>query len=273
MQDMVAEADPDSFMTAHSHLPNQEGKNDQSTGLTEQMERLSLGEDSEETKTGGAKKKKKKKAPAASVEFVDGPAARTRGRLAAFLANKKQEVVLKKMRIGVVFDELMTLHRDHKELHPERPERVMAIYLNLIKKGLYSELRRIQSEEATDEDLLLAHKPIHIKHVREDAQGLAPRKNDLTSQVDTYMNRHTAQAALISAGSTIEAVSEVCSQMMVDQAFAIVRPPGHHAHCNQVAGFCFFNNVGVAARVAQKKHGAKKVVIFDWDVHVGDGTA
>lgn len=61
--------------------------------------------------------------------------------------------------------------------------------------------------------------------------------------------------------------------MQVDQAFAIVRPPGHHAHNDIVAGFCMYNNVGVAARVAQKKHGVKKVVIFDWDIHVGDGTS
>ena len=87
------------------------------------------------------------------------------------------------------------------------------------------------------------------------------------------MNMHTKQAALISAGSTVEAVSYVCSQTLVDQAFAIVRPPGHHAHCNQIAGFCFFNNVAVAARAAQSKYGARKVCIFDWDVHVGDGTA
>jgi len=87
------------------------------------------------------------------------------------------------------------------------------------------------------------------------------------------MNKYTDQAAAISAGSTVEAVAAVCSQMMVDNAFAIVRPPGHHAHSNQVAGFCFYNNVGVAARVAQKKYGAKKVCIFDWDVHVGDGTS
>ena len=55
--------------------------------------------------------------------------------------------------------------------------------------------------------------------------------------------------------------------------FAIVRPPGHHAHCSSTAGFCFFNNAAVAARVAQKEYGKKKVLIFDWDVHVGDGTS
>jgi histone deacetylase 6 len=52
-----------------------------------------------------------------------------------------------------------------------------------------------------------------------------------------------------------------------------VRPPGHHAHCADIGGFCFFNNVAVAARVAQKEFNKRKVVIFDWDVHVGDGTA
>ena len=59
----------------------------------------------------------------------------------------------------------------------------------------------------------------------------------------------------------------------VDSAFAIVRPPGHHAHCSAIGGFCFFNNVAVAARVAQKEFNKRKVCIFDWDVHVGDGTA
>ena len=154
------------------------------------------------------------------------------------------------MRIGVVFDEQMLLHKKHGEHHPERPERVMAIYLNLVKKGIYEKLIKIDPATAVDEHLLLAHKQLHIRHVKTDAEGLEPGKNLITSQADTYMNMHTSRAALLSAGSTVEAVSYVCSQTLVDQAFAIVRPPGHHAHNNQVAGFCFYNNVAVAARVA-----------------------
>jgi len=77
---------------------------------------------------------------------------------------------------------------------------------------------------------------------------------------------------LVSAGSSIEAVRAVCRDQ-VAQAFAIVRPLGHHAHCSSIGGFCFFNNVAVAARVAQKEFNIKKVCIFDWDVHVGEGTA
>jgi len=88
---------------------------------------------------------------------------------------------MKKMRIGVVFDEMMMLHREHSAEHPERPERIMAIYLNLVKKDLFSQLVRIGSDEAGDEDLLLAHKQAHVKHVQEDGQGLGRNKNLRTS--------------------------------------------------------------------------------------------
>ena len=72
---------------------------------------------------------------------------------------------MKKQRVGVVFDEAMMLHREHRDEHPERPERIMAIYLNLVKKNIFSQLIRIDSDEAVDEDLLLAHKQVHIRHV------------------------------------------------------------------------------------------------------------
>lgn len=99
---------------------------------------------------------------------------------------------------------------------------------------------------------------------------------------DTYENKFTANAAYLAAGGTIEAVRAVCGTYSnqpnaqygeVHSSFAIVRPPGHHAHCSAISGFCFFNNVAAAARVAQKEYNKRKVVIFDWDVHVGDGTA
>ena len=121
--------------------------NEQSaSGLTEQMERLSINEN-EETKSSAQKKKRVRK-PKEVATTSDGPSTRTRGRLAAFLAAKQQEGTLKKMRIGVVFDELMTLHRDHTNGHPERPERLMAIYMNLVQKGIFKQLVRIDSEEA-----------------------------------------------------------------------------------------------------------------------------
>ena len=160
----------------------EESKNPSETGLTQDFDNLALNSQQddptndtannpdEETKTSQKKKRarKGKGAAAKGEEVKDGPATRTRGRLAAFLAQKQQDQSLKKMRIGVVFDEIMMLHREHDNDHPERPERIMAIYLNLIKKDLFKQLVRINSEQAIDEDLLLAHKAVHIKHVRED---------------------------------------------------------------------------------------------------------
>ena len=76
----------------------------------------------------------------------------------------------------------------------------------------------------------------------------------------------------MAAGGAIEGVRAVMNSE-VDSSFCIIRPPGHHASCSNVAGFCFFNNAAVGARYAQKEFGVKKVAIFDWDVHVGDGTS
>ena len=142
----------------------------------------------------------------------------------------------------------MILHRSHRKEHPERPERLMAIYLNLLKKDLYKKMIVIDSEEAEEKDVLLAHSKDHVKTIMKASEGLKPKQNAYFA-VDTYRNMFSTQAALISAGSTVEAVRAVCNDQ-VDQSFAIVRPPGHHAHSAAAGGFCFFNNVAVAARVA-----------------------
>lgn len=90
---------------------------------------------------------------------------------------------------------------------------------------------------------------------------------------------YTAEAAYLAAGGTVEATRAIFrddsdkKNPKVDSAFCIVRPPGHHAFCGKLAGFCFFNNIPVASRVAQKEFGVQKVCIFDWDVHMGDGSS
>jgi len=68
----------------------------------------------------------------------------------------------RKPKVGVVYDDFMLLHRSHRVEHPERPERLMAVYLNLVKSGLFKELVQISSDEATEEDLLLCHSQKHI---------------------------------------------------------------------------------------------------------------
>lgn len=88
---------------------------------------------------------------------------------------------------------------------------------------------------------------------------------------DTYDNEHTSDCAFRAAGATVKAVESVMNSD-VSAAFANIRPPGHHADSNSTAGFCFINNVAVAAAHARQNLGARKVLIFDWDVHHGNGT-
>lgn len=174
----------------------------------------------------------------------------------------------------------MTLHKNHRDFHQERPERVMAIYLNLINKQLLKDLIEIDADPSPDlKDLELCHTTSHIKNVEGSSknpktdESLKFKENIRHFGEDNYQNMHTRDASFISAGATIEVVRAVVESQTVDTAFAIVRPPGHHAGCSSIAGFCFFNNAAIAARVAQKRFGKKRVCIFDWDVHYGDGTS
>ncbi len=90
---------------------------------------------------------------------------------------------------------------------------------------------------------------IYSVNLKNHKELLEANRNTRRFQNDTYENRHTANSAFLAAGGTIEGVKAVV-QGEVDSAFCIVRPPGHHASCSNVAGFCFFNNVAVAARYA-----------------------
>ncbi len=165
---------------------------------------------------------------------------------------------LGKPKVGVVFDEEMLLHKLFKDYHPERPERAMAIYLNLVKKDIYKELIKLDFGPAEDKHLEYVHPSTHVQKVKDTIYSvnnknykelLEAQRNTRRFNNDTYENRHTATSAFLAAGGTIEGVRAVVSGE-VDTAFCIVRPPGHHASCSNVAGFCFFNNVAVAARYA-----------------------
>ena len=87
---------------------------------------------------------------------------------------------------------------------------------------------------------------------------------------DIYWTRHTERCARMAAGTACEAALAVATGTC-DRAFAVVRPPGHHADCGRATGFCFFNNAAVAARVALERGAARRVLILDWDVHHGNG--
>jgi acetoin utilization deacetylase AcuC-like enzyme len=150
--------------------------------------------------------------------------------------------------------------------HPERPDRIRAIERKL-ESERYAGLVREQAPMADDAALTLAHPEGYVLALRE----AAPREGLVAIDSDTVMSPGTMEAVLRGAGAAVQAVDEVMTGK-VDNAFSAMRPPGHHAERTHAMGFCFFNNAAIAARHAQKAHGAERVAIVDWDVHHGNGT-
>ncbi|MFM7249948.1 MAG: histone deacetylase [Planctomycetaceae bacterium] len=152
--------------------------------------------------------------------------------------------------------------------HPETPARVEAVLARLRGDGLLDRCTAIAPRAVTDEELLRVHTAAYLGVVRQDvADGLA-----VLSTGDTAIGGAASlRAATMAGGALLAAVDEVCAGRL-DNAFAVVRPPGHHATPTRGMGFCFFNSVAVAARHAQARHGIERVLVVDWDVHHGNGT-
>ena len=166
----------------------------------------------------------------------------------------------------------MMKHKDYSNSHPEKPDRIKCIFDRLVEKKLLTHLNRIEFSEATEEQLLLVHKKEIIEKVL-SSDKLMEGTNTQEFDQDNYECKYTGKCALLAAGGTIEGVRTVLDPSKnTPSAFCIVRPPGHHAFGCKPGGFCFFNNVAIAAKVAQKEFDVKRICIFDWDVHHGDGT-
>ncbi|HNI80495.1 MAG TPA: histone deacetylase family protein [Rhodocyclaceae bacterium] len=151
--------------------------------------------------------------------------------------------------------------------HPESPERLAAINDRLIAAGLDMYLPFYDAPGATAEQLSRAHPREHVDEILASAPEHGIRHLD----PDTAVCPHSIKAALRSAGAGVMATDLVMSGE-VENAFCAVRPPGHHAEAAKAMGFCFFNNVAVAARHALDVHGLKRVAVVDFDVHHGNGT-
>jgi acetoin utilization deacetylase AcuC-like enzyme len=151
--------------------------------------------------------------------------------------------------------------------HPERPERLDAVMAGLEREGLVRNAVRLSTRRATEDEVAMAHAREYIAVVKRD---IARGAHDLSTG-DTSVSPKSLDVALEAAGGVLNAVDAVLGGR-VKNAFCAVRPPGHHATAVRGMGFCVFNNIAVAARYAQKKHGLKRVMIADWDVHHGNGT-
>ena len=151
--------------------------------------------------------------------------------------------------------------------HPERPERLRAIVDRLEARGLLGRLRPIAPRPAEERWLTTVHASEYVRRVRDRCRAGAGH----VDTTDAPVSPKSYDAAVAAVGGVLAAVDAV-AEGTVRNAFCAVRPPGHHARRNRAMGFCLFNNVAIAARYAQKKHGLAKVLIVDWDVHHGNGT-
>jgi len=160
--------------------------------------------------------------------------------------------------------------------HPECPERLDAIEDRLLISGLHVALDRRDAPLASLVDIELAHGRLHVAAMRGLSDGLreeieAGGPSHVQVDPDTAMNVRTWDAALRAAGASLAATDAVIAGEM-ETAFCAIRPPGHHACRDKAMGFCFFNNVAIAAKYALERHGLKRVAIVDFDVHHGNGT-
>lgn len=151
--------------------------------------------------------------------------------------------------------------------HPECSDRLAAINDRLIAAGLDLYLSFYDAPQATEDQIARAHDRVYIKHLFDSVPDQGIRHLD----PDTAMSPDTMKAALRSAGAGVLA-TDLVLKGEIENAFCAVRPPGHHAERGKAMGFCFMNNVAIAARHALEEHGLERVAIIDFDVHHGNGT-
>ncbi|TAJ07686.1 MAG: histone deacetylase [Nitrospirae bacterium] len=151
--------------------------------------------------------------------------------------------------------------------HPESPDRLRAIMARLEASGLLARVTRIEPIEASDEAITRVHTPDYLAQLK----TLAPREGRAALDPDTSMSPGSLRAAYVAAGGALAAADAIMAGR-VDNAFCALRPPGHHAEQDRAMGFCLFNNVAIATRDLQRRHGIGRVLIVDWDVHHGNGT-
>lgn len=150
--------------------------------------------------------------------------------------------------------------------HPERPDRLRAI-TQVLADERFEDLDRHEPNMAGREHLTLAHPESYVDKV----MAAIPDEGIVRVDADTSVSPKSGEAALLGVGAAVAAVDDVFAKR-ADNVFVASRPPGHHAEKVTAMGFCLFNNAAIAARHAQKTHGAERVAIVDWDVHHGNGT-
>lgn len=168
------------------------------------------------------------------------------------------------MKTGIVKDRR---YMDHHmgSFHVETPQRLEVIY-RMIDERISFSLEKIKPRPATEEELTRVHTPSYVNMVKSTAG-----KEHVQLDPDTSTSSKSWEVACLAAGGVLNAVDSVM-EGKIQNGFALVRPPGHHAEASRAMGFCLFNNIGIGAAHLIQKHGLKRVLVVDWDLHHGNGT-
>ena len=167
-------------------------------------------------------------------------------------------------KTAIVTDRSYTKHFAGRS-HPERPERI-EVMIRMAESLKRDQLSFRAPRAASLEEIALCHLPEYIAAVERTSH-----LDRFDFDPDTHTSRDSYQTALLAAGGVLTAVETVLDGA-ADNAFALVRPPGHHALPNRAMGFCFFNSVAIASEWLVRNKGLQRVMVIDWDLHHGNGT-
>lgn len=168
------------------------------------------------------------------------------------------------LKTGLVYSEDYLRHETG--LHPENPERLRRTIQTIRADPIWDQLELLKPRKALVEQIAYVHDPAYIEMI-EEACSIGRKFLD----ADTVICSDSYKVALLAAGGVLVGIDTVVGGQ-VQNAFCLVRPPGHHAEPDQAMGFCLFNNVAIGARYAQREYSLGRIAIIDWDLHHGNGT-
>ncbi len=169
-------------------------------------------------------------------------------------------------KTGFLYDDRY-LHHDTGPYHPEAPDRLSAIFSGLERAGLLSKVMRLDACMAEMKWIEAVHDRSYIERFKSVCQA---GKSTFECE-DNQLCYQTYDIARLAVGGVLNAAKQVMDGVL-DNVFCAVRPPGHHAEVDRAMGFCYFNNIAIAARYIQSEWGVKRIGIMDFDVHHGNGT-